>query len=108
MRDIVEENISPAQQHKRKYYKDRIRKQHNSDSLLFVLYSGGAWGRSAINILKTIADRRAGNQEERKNEIRREILMDVLMSLIKSRMISLREPRKNIHGQIEALNNTLC
>ena len=103
----IENILKKTEIRKRKSYEDRILKQFGGNFSPFVISSGGVWGLSALKIMKTIADRIAGNQHELKVEMRRAIRTDISMSLLRSKVQSFHAPRQDVRGQIISLRNVL-
>ena len=67
--------------------------------------SGGSIGPAANMALKTIANKKASKSFENRDQILRNIKTDLSMSLLKSRILSIRSPRKTLAAQIEDLRN---
>jgi hypothetical protein len=103
LNSTIENNLIAAEKRKRKGYEDRIRKQFQGDFLPFVVSSGGAWGPSAIKIMKTISNKLFGGQSEQRSDLRRIFRTDIAMSLIKSKVQGFRAPRQDVKGQFDLL-----
>lgn len=101
----IENNLVAAEKRKRKCYEDRIKKQLHGDFLPFVVSSGGVWGPSAIKIMKTISNKLFDAQSEQRSKWRRNFKTDIAMSLLKSKVQSLRAPRQDVNGQLRLLRN---
>ena len=57
--------------------------------------------------MKVIADKIAGNNDEKKTEMRRLLRTDICFSLLKSRVYAIRAPRMDIKCQMLLLRS-LC
>lgn len=90
---------------KRNAYQDRIQKQLAGDFYPVVFSSGGMIGETARSIINTIANKLSSKTDEDNKKASMEIKSEISFSLIRSRINSLRNPKRSIHEQLRVFNS---
>ena len=86
-------------------YSNRIKEQLGGEFLPAIFSTGGGIGNSAKKMINLIAQRLEFNSLEKLSDLKSEIKTDIVMSLLKSRVQSLRCSRSSISDQLKRMRN---
>ena len=89
--------ISKAKTRKNNDYKERVTKTLGGDFQPIVLSSGGACNRNTKVLINAVANKMSGSSSQDSSVICKEIKTDISMSLIKSRINSIRTNKTRLY-----------
>ena len=85
-------------------YEDRIRKQTAGEFHPVVFSTGGVIGDAAKKVIRAIADKLSDKSDEDIKKKKLLIKSDISFSLIRSKISSIRNPKRNIQDQLRSFN----